>query len=137
MSTSARTPASRPLRAALATGLLALALGISCISPTIPIPPPEPSAMTFTDVDPVAGVASFSYEPQATYAGAVVYVFNRDQGEGVITTADPDDGSVAPTRPFPAVEEDEIVVTFEVDGQLATTCVRLRAGPSDASRRCN
>lgn len=137
MSISARISASRWLGAGVRAALLAVALGVSCISPTIPIPPPEPTAMTFTDLDPVAGVARFTYARQATYAGAIVYIFNRDAGEGIITTADPDDGSVGPTAPFPAVEEDEIVVTFEVEGQLASTCVRLRAGPSDASRRCN
>ncbi len=50
------------------------------------------------EVDVAAGSASFSYDPVADYAGAVVYVFNRDAGRGVITTAD-GDGGVPPTYP--------------------------------------
>ena len=35
------------------------------------------------------------------------------------------------------VVDDEIVITFEVEAQLGTTCVRLADGRSGASRRCN
>ncbi len=104
---------------------LALAAG-GCVTPSIPIPPPEPERMTFTlDVD--VGVASFSYGPQASYADAVVYVYNRDRGEGIITTAR-SDGSVGPTAPFPALVNDEIAITFETADSLAGTCVQILAG---------
>jgi hypothetical protein len=116
---------------------LAVAAGAGCVSPTIPIPPPEPQAMVFDDTSMTApDTWTFEYDAQATYAGAIVYVFNRDLGMGVITTADPDDGSVAPIS-FGGVVDDEIVITFELEGQLGTTCVRLADGRSGSTRRCN
>jgi hypothetical protein len=117
------------LAVAVATGLWA------CAAPSVPIPPPVPERMSF-EVDTAGGTASFAYQPIADYAGAVVYVFNRDTGRGIITTAD-GDGAVAPTEPFPAQEGDEIVVSFELESQLASTCVRLRNGQSNSSLECD
>jgi len=105
-----------------------------CFTPSVPIPPPEPEKMSF-DVDLTAGQAQFVYEPNASYQDAVVYVFNRDKGEGVITTAAPD-GSVPGTPPFPAEEYDQIVVTFELETQQASTCVELHSGPSSSEFEC-
>lgn len=87
-------------------------------------------------VDAEAGSARFSYQRDSSYAGAIVYVFNRDAGEGVITTAD-SEGAVAPTEPFPATEGDEVVVTFELEAQLASTCVVIADGPSSSGRECD
>ena len=64
------------------------------------------------------------------------YVFNRDAGQGIITTAD-SDGAVAATPPFPAREGDEIVVSFELEAQIASTCVHLRDGQSSSSLECD
>lgn len=116
--------------------LVAVAAGLwACAAPSVPIPPPQPEQMTF-DVDLAAGTARFSYAPVADYAGAVVYVFNRDAGRGVITTAD-SDGGVPPTEPFPAADGDEIVVSFELESQIASTCVHLRDGQSSSSLECD
>lgn len=106
-----------------------------CAAPSVPIPPPVPEQIRF-DVDLTGGTARFEYEPRADYADAVVYVFNRDAGRGVITTAD-GDGRVAPTEPFPATEGDEIVVSFELDAQIASVCVHLRDGQSSSSLECD
>jgi hypothetical protein len=105
---------------------LILALGAGCITPSIPIPPPEPTAMTF-DTDPDLGQAVFTYEPRERFANAIVYIFNQDQGTGIITTARPN-GGVGPTEPFPGVAGDQVLVTFEIDEDAASTCVVLRAG---------
>ena len=121
------------LRTAAAAALAALLA--ACATPSIPIPPPSPEDMAF-DVDAEAGSARFSYEPDPDYASAIVYVFNRDAGEGIITTAD-GDGAVAPTEPFPAQEGDEVVVTFELESQLASTCVVVADGPSSSGRECD
>ena len=111
-------------------GLLA-----ACATPSIPIPPPSPENMAF-EVDVEAGSARFSYRREADYAHAIVYVFNRDAGEGVITTADAE-GAVAPTQPFPAADGDEVVVTFELESQLASTCVVVADGPSSSGNECD
>jgi hypothetical protein len=119
---------------ALLAVMLAL-LFASCLTPSVPIPPPEPEKMSF-DVDVDVGTATFSYDPDASYGLAVVYVFNRTQGTGVIDTARAD-GSVGPTAPFDAILDDEIVVTFEGEGQLGSTCVRVAQGQSSSARECN
>jgi hypothetical protein len=117
------------LLAAVVAGLWA------CAAPSVPIPPPQPESMTF-EVDLAGGTATFEYAPVADYAGAVVYVFNRDAGRGVITTAD-GDGRVPPTEPFPAVEGDEIVVSVELESQISSTCVHLRDGQSSSNLECD
>jgi hypothetical protein len=114
-------------------GLLALVL-TGCFTPSVPIPPPEPEKMAF-EVSLEVGTARFTYDADPSYESAIVYVFNRDKGEGVITTAR-SDGSVAPTEPFPADEGDEVVVTFEVESQLASTCVELHSGRSSSEYEC-
>jgi hypothetical protein len=115
----------------LRRSLFALVVGAvvgGCVTPSIPIPPPEPERMTFT-IDTQAGAASFAYAPEPNYADAVVYVFNRDRGQGVITTARPD-GSVGPTAPFPATVGDQIAVTFETADSIAGTCVQINSDGS-------
>jgi hypothetical protein len=121
-------------RLVLAAGAAALLLGGACITPSIPIPPPEPQAMTF-GVVPAEGLATFTYRPTQRFADAIVYVYNQDQGEGIITMARPD-GGVGPTRAFPAVAGDRLIVTFEVDVETVSTCVRLREGTPTASDVC-
>jgi hypothetical protein len=108
-------------------GLIAVVIG-GCVTPSIPIPPPEPDLMTFA-VDVQAGAASFSYGPEPNYADAVVYVFNRDRGQGIITTARPD-GSVGPTVPFPAAVGDSVAITFETDESIAGRCVKINSDGS-------
>ena len=112
--------------------LAALLLGGGCITPSIPIPPPEPERMEF-EVDVTAGEATFAYPADDNYAGAIVYVYNRTVGEGIITTAR-DDGSVAQTPPFPATFGDEVAVTIEAEAQVVSTCVELTDG---GAVRCN
>ncbi len=113
--------------------LILLALS-GCVTPSVPIPPPEPESMAF-QFDPGLGTASFTFDRNASYGSAIVYVFNRSGGIGVIETARPD-GSVGPTREFAAAEGDEIVITFELEEQLASTCVTLRDGPSSSAYEC-
>ena len=90
---STRTASVRLLL--LASSLLVLT---SCVTPSVPIPPPEPEKMLFA-YDAMAGNATFTFDPDPSYGGAIVYVFNRNQGTGIIETAAVD-GSVGPTRPF-------------------------------------
>ena len=71
--------------------------------------------------------ARFLYAPDASYANAIVYVFNRSVGEGVITTAAAD-GSVE-SGPFPAAVNDQVVVSFELAEQLSSRCVIIGEAP--------
>lgn len=124
-------------RPALHVFLLAAALWVGlggCVTPSIPIPPPSPEAMVF-EVDVDLGEATFSYPANANYSDAIVYVFNRTEGVGVIATAEAD-GSVGPTAPFPAAYGDEVSVTFEAEAQVVSTCVVLREGGPTAADSC-
>jgi len=113
--------------------VLVLVVASGCVTPSVPVPPPEPELMSFI-VDDTAHTVEFSYDPAPSYSLATVYVFNRSRGEGVITTAGVD-GSVA-TNPFPGSTGEEIVVSFELDGDLASTCVRVANGRSSSALEC-
>ena len=113
-------------------------LAASCVTPSIPIPPPDPSRMTFR-VEGLGGPdshATFEYPPDAKYAEATVFVFNRDRGVGIIATATID-GAVGPTDPVPADLGEQIVVTFERDDQTVSTCIRLREGAQSSTDYCS
>ena len=118
---------------------LGLGLGLAlagCVTPSIPIPPPDPALMNFTiTVEGPDSTATFSYPPHADYSDAIVYVFNRDQGVGIIEQARPD-GSVGPTRAVSAQVNDQIVVSFQLEDQTASRCIRLRDGAQDPTNYC-
>ncbi|MBA3396630.1 MAG: hypothetical protein H0T89_28625 [Deltaproteobacteria bacterium] len=118
--------------------LVIVGLGIAlagCVTPSIPIPPPEPALMTFEVTDVAASTATFAYPPNQTYEDAIVFLYNRDLAEGIITQARPD-GSVGPTKPLAARLGDQVVVTFQLDEQTVSTCIRLRNGPQDPNVYC-
>jgi hypothetical protein len=113
-------PGGRRGVGAVLAGLLAAA----CVTPSIPIPPPSPELMRF-EVDVDAGEATFAYPANDNYIDAIVYVFNRSEGRGIITTAR-GDGSVGPTEPIPAAYGQEIAVSFEIAAsEFVSTCVVL------------
>jgi hypothetical protein len=101
-----------------------------CVTPSIPIPPPEPALMTFsvtTDPNGAITSASLTYPATESYKGGVAYVFNRTLGHGSIDLVNAD-GSVGPTTPVAAAAGNAIVVTIENDDQTVSTCVLLREG---------
>lgn len=115
--------------------VLAVLVGLAgCITPSIPIPPPEPANMAFA-LDVEAGVSTFRYGPEPNYAHAVVYVYNRTQRSGIITAARAD-GSVGPTAPFPAAAGDNVAVTFETFESVVSTCVVVREGQPSIGEYC-
>jgi hypothetical protein len=118
--------------------LIALAASLAgCLTPSIPIPPPDPTKMEF-DIDTTAPVntAVFSYPADDRIKDSIVFVFNRDQGEGIIVSARAD-GSVGPTKPFPAIVNDQVVVTFQNGDQTVSTCIRIRQGTQSPTAYCD
>jgi hypothetical protein len=115
----------------LALIALATVLGLAgCVTPSIPIPPPDPKLMVFTlTTDPMGTVtsASLEYPPTITYIGGVVYIYNRSIGQGIIEQVKPN-GAIGPTTPVAASIGDQIVVSVENDDQTVSTCVLLREG---------
>jgi hypothetical protein len=116
--------------------LLVLAAVGGCITPSIPIPPPDPGKMTFAiKVDGTRSTTTFAYPPDVNYIDSVAFIFNRDLGVGVIEVARPD-GSVGPTAPLAAAVGHQIVVSFQREDQTVSTCIRLREGPQNANDYC-
>jgi hypothetical protein len=88
------------LASTLASALATVTLGLgACNTPFIPIPPPsDPAFKPIAMVDALGEphtVWETSGGPNATMAGARVFVFNRNLGEGVITRAGADGAYVA------------------------------------------
>jgi hypothetical protein len=109
---------------------LALVGLVGCVTPSIPIPPPDPSKMSFqvtTDPNGAITSASLSYPPTDSYKGGVAYVYNRTQGHGVIEAVNAD-GSVGPTAGVAATGGNQIVFSIENDMQTVSTCVLLKEG---------
>jgi hypothetical protein len=118
--------------------LLALGLAVvpACITPSIPIPPPDPARMVFTFTgDATNRATSFAYPPNVNYIGAVVLIYDRTKGHGIIEDAKAD-GSVGPTAAMRADVGDEVVVSFQRDDQTVSTCIRLREGSQSSTDYC-
>lgn len=115
---------------------LVVACLAGCITPSIPIPPPDPELMLFE----VTGTgsdssATFSYPANVNYERSILYVYNLDRGVGIIEATRPD-GSVGPTRPVSAALGNQVVVTFQRNDLSISTCVRLRNGPQSPTDYC-
>jgi hypothetical protein len=112
------------------------ALG-ACITPSIPIPPPDPGLMTFAVTgDGANTTATFTYPADINYQNSILFLYNRDRGLGIIEATRPD-GSVGPTRPLTAAIGEQIVVTFQREDQTISTCIRLRNGQQSSTDYCN
>jgi hypothetical protein len=107
-----------------------------CITPSIPIPPPDPSDMTFhlTTVGS-ASSAVLTYPATDAYRGGIAFVFDRTLGSGVISVCHPD-GSIGPTQPTPGNLGDNVVVSVQVNDQTVSSCIVLEEGAQDPTRSC-
>lgn len=116
--------------------LLLLIVFAGCITPSIPIPPPDPSEMTF-DITTTGSDSSavFTYPATDAYKDGTVYVFDRSNGNGVFKLANAD-GSFGPTLPLPAIAGDQVVVSIEHVEQTVSTCVVLKQGAQDPNHVC-
>jgi hypothetical protein len=115
---------------------LVIACLAGCITPSIPIPPPDPELMLFEVTgDGASSSATFTYPANVNYEGSILYVYNLDRGIGIIEATRPD-GSVGPTRPVSAALGNQVVVTFQRSDLSVSTCVRLRNGPQSPTDYC-
>ncbi|HEY1550197.1 MAG TPA: hypothetical protein VGG28_20355 [Kofleriaceae bacterium] len=107
-----------------------------CITPSIPIPPPDPSDMTF-DIAADGGSSSavLTYPADSIYIGGMVYLQNHNTGFGVFQPVNVD-GSIGPTQPLAAGSGDEVVVSIGLTDQTVSTCVVLRQGIQDPTALC-
>ena len=108
-----------------------------CTTPSFPVPPPEPDAVSFA-LNDATGEATFMADApdDNRWAFARVSVFNLDASDGVITVAD-ENGAVAETRPFIGVDGDRIEITYEIDIQISKLCLFLHEGRASEADDCN
>lgn len=124
-------------RLAIAGVVVACLVAGGCITPSIPIPPPDPGLMTFMVVgDGANSTATFTYPADINYRNSILFLYNRDRGLGIIEATRPD-GSVGPTPPLSAAIGEQIVVTFQREDQTISTCIRLRNGQQSATDYCS
>lgn len=117
--------------------LIALVIALSsCITPSIPIPPPDPDDMTF-DITVANGSSNavLTYPADSNYANGTVYLQNHTTGFGVFQPVNADD-SIGPTQPLAAKAGDEVIVTIGTPIQTVSTCVVLRQGIQDPTALC-
>jgi len=115
--------------------VLAFALGAGCITPSIPIPPPDPTEMMFhiTTVDGVSN-ATFTYPADSNYCGGVAYLFDRNLGTGIIRTVNTD-CTIGPAT-MQASLGDSVDFTVQTHTQTVSTCVRLQEGAQSPAAYC-
>ncbi len=117
--------------------VIALVSLAGCVTPSIPIPPPDPSQMTVQITPPDStstGTGVMSYPSNDLYEAGTAYVFNDTVGSGVIQRIS-DDGSFT-TQPFPAVVGNQVVVSITTNQQTVSTCVVLRDGQQSGTDYC-
>ncbi|MEO8840905.1 MAG: hypothetical protein ABI591_13210 [Kofleriaceae bacterium] len=110
---------------------------IGCVTPSIPIPPPDPSQMDFDiamDAGSTSSHATFTYPPDQNYADGTAYVFNEHTGAGVFHIVNAD-FSIGPMT-LAASLGDQVVVTIESTSQTVSRCVVLRQGAQDPNTYC-
>jgi hypothetical protein len=122
------------MRSGLVLAVLAL-LGGGCNTPSVPLPPPDLPALTFTSAG-APGVVQAIGRPHPNHADARFYVFDRDSGEGVITKA-ATDGSFA-SRPFTGQAGDLVQIYYDAPtGERSDdVCTMLQLNVGLISTRC-
>ncbi|MEO8550743.1 MAG: hypothetical protein ABI678_12245 [Kofleriaceae bacterium] len=119
--------------ALIAVGVLGLG---GCLTPSIPIPPPDPAEMDFAiTLQDGVSTAAFTYPPDDNYKDSTYYVFNHDTGGGVFHVANPD-GSIHALA-IEATAGNQLVISIEGGAQTVSRCIVLREGAQDPNTYCS
>ncbi len=116
------------LRIGFMATLLALAGGLACNTPSVPLPPPSLDVITFQPAT-ASDTVVLQGLPKAAHANARFYVFNLTRNEGVISDAAAD-GSFT-TDPFPGANGDTVEIYYDAPGsgeRSPNVCVTLQIG---------
>jgi hypothetical protein len=128
------SPRSRSwLRLGLATTLLA---GLfACVTPSVPLPPPLISSLSFAAA-PAPGQVVVQGAPTARHANVRFYVYNRSKGDGAIAQAAAD-GSFK-TVPFLGAAGDNVQLYYDTPAgeRSEDTCVTLQLTGSLVGNSC-
>jgi hypothetical protein len=132
-----RAPLASRLRLAVAATLLALAGGIACTTPSVPLPPPLITSLSFQPATGAgANMVVIQGMPTPRHANVRFYVFNRSNGDGVITKAGPDGAFT--TSPFPGVAGDTVQLYYDTPGgdRSDNVCTTLAFNTPLVSSNC-
>lgn len=91
---------------------VAIMLVTGCVTPMIPLPPPDSKYMSLSIADETKGVAHFLYSPpvgDTSHSGAYFYVLNESTGKGIIQQADAT-GAVKASDPITVADGHRISV---------------------------
>ena len=99
-------------------------LAVGCSTPSVPLPPPGVDVAALSFQQPASGQLVLTGKPSVYHDNAQFYVIDRDNGDGVITTA-ASDGSFT-TGAFTAAVGDTVRVQYTT-GDLTSvpSCVRV------------
>jgi hypothetical protein len=105
-----------------------------CTTPSVPLPPPDLSALSFTGTTP--GIVQIVGQPESRHADARFYVFDYGSGEGVITQAK-HDGSFT-SMPFAGADGDTVQIYFDTPAgeRSDEACTMLQRNVGLISTRC-
>ena len=114
----------------------ALAVIVGCNTPSVPIPPPALESLAFQNAAGPPGMVVLQGQPNPRHARARFFAINRNNGDGVITTA-ADDGAFT-TTPFAATEGDIMQMFYDTPAgeHSEEVCVQLRIGAPLISTLC-
>jgi hypothetical protein len=107
--------------------ILLLSLGNGCVTPNIPLPPPPLDTLSFKVIDPAQDQVVIRGSANPTYRGYLVFFYNLRSGEGVISQADPADGSFE-TNPIKVQDQDQLefwAARRQEDTPSDVACVQL------------
>ncbi len=106
-----------------------------CITPSIPIPPPDPSEMMFHfSIDAGVSKATFNYPANSEYCGGVAYLYDHVQHGGIIKDVNAD----CTTGPMTmaATAGDAVDFTVQTHDQTISTCVLIQEGLQSPANYC-
>ena len=127
---------NRSLRPWLPLPLLLLLLAVlvgSCNTPSVPLPPPDLGALSFTSQGLSAGTMQVKGMKTSRHASVLFGAFDETHGEGVLVTAAAD-GSFT-TEPFAGGAGDRVELYYEREGERseAVICTVTLDRPLDNS----
>ena len=119
----------------LALAFVVVAAFAGCITPSIPIPPPDPSEMMFHfSIDAGVSHVSFNYPANSEYCGGVAYLYDHNVGAGIIKNVNGD----CTTGPIEMTANMGDAVDFSVQthAQTISTCVLVQEGLQSPANEC-
>ena len=99
------------------SGVILVLLVVGCVTPQIPLPPPDIEDISFKVVEPGGNEIEISGAPNPGLAGAAIMVINNRTGYGTVARADVDGSYI--TWPILALDQDTLDISYVVDREAS------------------